>query len=130
MKTFKTEAVYDANKLEWIEIFFIDNQEVSAETYFEEMENETYQFCDVCENLIEECLCGDKCDCEDCCNCDEELSDEQQEEVELISNYMKRIYDVFPCHDCLCEALIQLLYIGKNIGFNDHKNMMRKLLED
>lgn len=82
MRVFETQSMFDRENDEWVETYLIDNVEVEAEDYFEEMENETF----------------DEEDDEDCCECLDCITDK----------YVDMLQEAC-CPDCTKQILISFL---------------------
>jgi hypothetical protein len=70
----------------------------------------------------EDCCDGD---CENC-----ELNDEEEEELSLIADYVEKVLNANGCVDCTFEALIDLAYAFKNIGYRDCKDYVQSCIDD
>jgi hypothetical protein len=93
------------------------------------------EVCEDCGELVEHCICDeyDECedDCEDCagcCDCDDEITESTQEEFRLIGETIEKIFEVYPCPDCVADAVIELAYRFRDIGWTDCKDMMKEFL--
>jgi hypothetical protein len=112
MRAFETTSMYDKENEEWMEIYHIDGEEVDAEEYFEEMENEKFD--------------EEECNCEDCCEVDESIEAENA----LIDECMEFVFDTDSCINCKIAKIIELAYKFKDIGFTDAKEYMRSCIDD
>ena len=126
MRIFNAVSVYDFESQEWTEKFFINDEEVDCDEYFEEMELES-------EEIEEENEDEDNCeDCDDCkgyCEC-EEIDDETQEEIKLIEHLAHTFEDSeCICGACLRNTLYEAYCLGKKIGFTDCKDVFRSVVE-
>jgi hypothetical protein len=98
------------------------------------------EVCEECGELVEHCICDeydeyeDDCDCEDCecceycSDCDDEPDESTQEEFRLIGETIEKIFEVYPCQDCVADAVIELAYRFRDIGWTDCKDMMKEFL--
>jgi len=90
-------------------------------------------FADIVLEANDEEYCDDD-DCGDCNECvcnQEEFTDQQIEEIKMIESFAYRIENV-NC-DCGCEMrnlLYELFSIGKNVGWNDHRDYMKELMKE
>lgn len=64
-------------------------------------------------------------ECED--NCED---DELCEEIKLIEEYAKSIENGYCCSVCLMDILYELYVKGKNVGWGNHRDMIREVNED
>nr|MDD3383945.1 hypothetical protein [Bacilli bacterium] len=71
--------------------------------------------------LDEEC---NDCDCEE----DYCLDDSEKEELRLIIDCAEFVLDT-QCPDCVMGSIFDLAYKFKNIGFTDHKDLIREVNE-
>lgn len=113
MRTFNNESVWDKENQEWVELYYIDGQEVDADTYCEQLEVE--------EVATEDENCEDSCQCE-CCeyNCNEELADWQKQIVAIVEDFADRIEnDECECGCSLRNMLVDMFFIARQIGFED-----------
>jgi hypothetical protein len=93
------------------------------------------EVCDNCGELLEHCICDEEVpncdDCNECCECEEDEPDEsEQEEFRLIGEAIDKIFEVFPCPDCVSETVIDLVLKFKEIGWKDHQDYIREMNED
>ena len=82
---------------------------------------------------LEECMDDEDIDYEDCDCCDDienELTDEQEEELLLIADYLKKILEANGCPECTFETLVELSYAFRNIGFRDCKDYVQSCVDD
>lgn len=136
MNVFESVSVYDSECGEWVEYYKINGQEVESEEYFERMETETEE---------------DECDYCECCECCDEV-EEEPEEIELVCDgeceecdvpneicrdisIVEEFADEFKSMECLCEACLRnfiydVLTVGKEIGWNDHVELMKRILDE
>jgi hypothetical protein len=123
MRTFETTSMFDFENQEWVELYYIDGEEVDCETYFEEMEYEVYGDEDEDEYFGEygEYVC--ECECKD-------DSDETQEEIKLIEGFASGFENSgCTCGACLRNTLYSIYQLGKQIGFTDCKDVFRNVVE-
>lgn len=112
MRYFTSKSVYDEDCEEWLETYYIDGKLVSEEEYFEEMETEEYGF--DYEEIDSEISY--------------ELSDEEIEEITLISEYRDKILESDGCPDCILRFLVDFANTFRSIGFEDAKVLMGSFL--
>ncbi len=76
-----------------------------------------------------ECVCDGDCEC---CECEEtdDVDESEQEEFRLIGETIAKIFDVYPCPDCVADAVIQLAYMFRDIGWVNHQDYIREMNED
>jgi len=79
--------------------------------------------CDDCENCLED-------DCENCCCEDNDMTDEELEIADLLSEYAEEIIQSYPCENCIYEILEEIAEKFRAIGFKDCQEEMRSLLDD
>ena len=92
------------------------------------------EVCEDCGELPEDCFCDeidDECGC-DCDACREvaELTDEEEEELRLIEEYLTDILQVAGCPQHTFEILLELAYTFKEVGFQDARDLMASVLDD
>ena len=75
------------------------------------------------EDMIEECNC-DKYD-----YCNDEFSDQQIEEIKLITSYVKDVLETEGCPNCIFDLLSQIYFIGKEVGWDDCKEYVKEILD-
>jgi len=126
MRIFETTSVYSFDDQEWTEIYKINNEPVDADTYFEEMEYEV-------DGDEDDEFDEDECDCENCeyCSeCDEKPDDETLEEIKLIE-HLAHIFEESECTcgACLRNTLDEAFNLGRQIGFNDCKEVFRSVVD-
>lgn len=95
MRIFESEAIYNAETGIWEESYFIDDEEVDFEEYFEEQELEV-AFEN--EKLREEECCCDYCECKDC----EEISI-----GDLIDYYVEVSQEGCLCRNCVRDLFLE-----------------------
>jgi len=97
-------------------------------------------FCD-CEDedkIVEDeiCIQDEECQgCNECIDCDEiecenQISSEKLEELRLITYFTDEVLKRNGCPECTFELLGDLYIKGKNIGWNNHKEFMRELMDE
>lgn len=114
MRIFSTKSMYDYESEEWVELYFIDDEEVSSEEYFDEVENEEIEICEACGELIEECECCDDYDDEE-----DDSDNSMEEENRLITECLDVVFDSNACISCSINNIIDLVYRFKEIGRQD-----------
>lgn len=150
MRTFKTESIWDAEEQQWVEVYFVNNQEVDMETFNEEMDREVnppeeefddneespgYQEdvfdvdgCKGCEEY-QECFkkYGDfdeeseeMCFCEEC---------QKEREHSLITECLDMVFDPVACVDCTIDKVVQILYKFKELGYLEARAELREFLD-
>jgi hypothetical protein len=72
--------------------------------------------------------CG--CDCCDEFDCECDLTDQEIEEIKMISEFAEDIIENDLCEDCVFEVLLKVFTIGKEIGFDDARDLMSEILGD
>jgi hypothetical protein len=80
----------------------------------------------------EECTGLDNCDECDCCECDlcdYEVDDSFEEEIRIISECVEDILNAKCCPDCTVNAVIEICDKFKNIGRENAKAEMQRLLD-
>lgn len=56
------------------------------------------------------------------------LSDQEIEEIKMISEFAEDIIENDLCEDCVFEILLKVFMIGKEIGFDDARDLMSEIL--
>lgn len=135
MRTFNNESVWDKENQEWVEIYYIDGQEVDVDTYTEQLAVEELAAED--EDIIDEnckcCNCPDNEDCVDfkcTCGCDnneyyyenedeECMCDECRKErfYHLLADTVNNISEVEGCPDCTMGILMGFIMEYQDMGF-------------
>lgn len=135
MRTFKTESMWDKENGEWIEVYFINDQEVDQDKYFEELENEEY-FED--EEITEE----NTCDCDECCEqCEENQDDDnnnlcfcnecqKEREQNLLDDLFSMMFDENACRNCVISKIIDTVYKFKELGYLESRAEIKAFLDD
>ena len=135
----QTNHYYDDETMKFVAAkWFVDGEEVSFDEYMDivggleeynendkdnieedndDVENDKIE-CDECDEVV----CDNKC--EDC-----EIN-EVCEEINLINEVADIIENGDMCATCLRNALYDLYIKGKNVGWTDHKDMIREVNED
>lgn len=145
MRTFNNESVWDKENQEWVEIYYIDGQEVSVDTYTEQLEVEELATEDVIDENCECCNCPDNSDCVDFeCTCGEVVEDEtecvfetecyceecnEEREQELINECLDVVFDSDACVDCTVDKIIETMLAFKELGKLEAKEEMMEFLE-
>ena len=151
----ETKHYYDDETLEFVASrFFIDGEEVSFDVYMdycnelEKINGDCECNCDCCErdDCCEECTeenCCNECDgyidddCGDCneciCECEEcnckEMTDQEYEEIKLLSSFTEKVLEREGCPSCTFDLLLELYLIGKQIGFGDCKDYIKEMFD-
>ena len=138
MKLFKSEHLYDAETQQWVEKFWVNDELVDEDVYYFYLEREkdiednkdveNFNECGECNECdcdeINELVCNDNCkECEITCEACRDI------------NIVEDIATEFEESDCQCESCLRnviyrSLMIGKNIGWDDHKEMLVEFLCD
>lgn len=67
-------------------------------------------------------------DCE-CCEC-EEIDDSEEEEIRVIGETIQKIFEVYPCPECVADAVMELAFRFRDIGWTNHKDYISACNED
>lgn len=86
MRLFETESIYNKENQTWEEVYYIDGEEVDAETYFDEQELEALE-----SEEDEDEGCGG-----DCVEC-------------LLDEYIERLQAAMPCPHCMRQVLVDFM---------------------
>jgi len=70
-----------------------------------------------------------ECNCDECECCNDEISDQQIEEVKLITSYVKDVLETEGCPNCIFDLLSQIYFIGKEVGWDDCKEYVKEILD-
>ena len=158
MRVFATQAMWDAKEGKWYEEYSVDQESVTQEEYFRELEteqcleDEEETFCKCCECGSEDCMdfnctCDDlevedddcePCQCETCCEARSEYDEEKlcfceecnkEREHELIQECLDFVFDPF-CPEGVVDMVISTLLKFKELGKLEAKQDMKDFLED
>ena len=70
-----------------------------------------------------------ECDCGDC-KYENELDDQEIEEIKMIAEFTNAVIEANGCFECSFEILSRIYNIGKEIGWDDCRDMLVGILED
>lgn len=73
-----------------------------------------------------EYVCDGDCGCCDC----EEPDDSKEEEIRIIGETIQKIFEVYPCPECVSEIVVKLAARFKDIGWTNHQDYIREMNED
>jgi len=137
----ETKRYYDDETMEFIAAkWFVDGGEVSFDEYmdivdgleeYNDNDNDNDNDVENVEEVSEECEEWKESEEVVCDNCEDcEIPPEICEEINLINEAAEMIENGDMCPVCLRNALYDLYIKGKNVGWNDHKDMIREINED
>lgn len=143
MRTFNNKSVWDAENQEWVEIYYIDGQEVDVDTFAEQAEIEelaTEDDCNVCNE------CANCVGCDEHCgrgNHDDEYTEDeedgemcfcpecqQEREQELITECLDMVFNPDACVNCTIDKVIETLYKFKELGYLEARDEIKEFLKD
>jgi len=114
--------------------------EVYAQRIQETKGNKTYikkildEFADIFIPDYEEDEIEEFCEDDECSGCiynKEDIPDELLEEIKMIEFFADKIENInCDCEACLRNVLYELYCVGKNIGYGDYKDYMKKVIEE
>jgi len=149
MRVFKNDSIWDKEEQQWIEMYSVDDINMTENEYLEEIsveelatEEEELCQCCMCEDKCNdyECTCEcnelkeefleEPCQCVDCKSAREEFTEDEENDIALVEHYADIIENIY-CN-CGCElrnALYDLICTAKEIGFEDSREEILDFLD-
>jgi hypothetical protein len=114
MSEFRRESKYDKEIGDMVNTYFVDNEEVCEDDFYELMDLE-----------VEEAEQEDECteNCTECPIC--EYTDEDLEIGKILYEYTHKIINSNSCPNCIFDILQELANKFRDIGFEDCKAMVK-----
>ena len=95
-----------------------------ADIFIDDYDEDEFEITE--DDIIEDCNCDGTCEC---CDCKDELTDQQIEEIKLITSYVKDVLETEGCPNCIFDLLSQIYFIGKEVGWDDCKEYVKEILD-